>query len=130
MRTGSDYLQSLKERKSATFVGGEQVNDVTAHPAFANAVSTVAKLYDVSSNPANAEKLTFKAEDGKRYNNMWLLPRQRQDIDGRNRLHTAWAEVTWGLLGRSPDHVAGWVSGMACCPEILDVHNDGFAENV
>ena len=130
MRTGSDYLQSLKERKSATFIGGEQVNDVTAHPAFANAARTVAKLYDVSSNPANAEKLTFKAEDGKRYNNMWLLPRHRQDIDARNRLHTAWSEVTWGLFGRSPDHVAGWVSGMACCPEILDVHNDGFAENV
>ena len=37
MRTGSDYLQTLRERKSVTFIGGEQVNDVTTHPAFANA---------------------------------------------------------------------------------------------
>lgn len=130
MRTGSDYLQTLKERKSATFIGGEQVNDVISHPAFANAAKTVASLYDVSSNPKNADTLTFKAEDGKRYNNMWLLPRDRKDIDARNRLHTSWSEVTWGLFGRSPDHVAGWVSGMACCPETLDVHNDGFAANV
>ena len=40
---------------------------------------------------------------------------------GRSHLGAAWAFA---------DHVAGWVSGMACCPEILDVHNDGFAENV
>lgn len=130
MRTGVDYLKSLKTRRSATFIGGEQVKDVTTHPAFANAAQTVAKLYDVTANPANGEVLTFKAEDGKRYNNMWLLPRDRKDIDARNRVHKAWSEVTWGLFGRSPDHVAGWVSGMACCPEILDLHNDGFAKNV
>lgn len=130
MRTGSDYLQSLKSRKSITFIGGEQVKDVATHPAFANAAKTVAKLYDLSSDPANAESLTFKAEGGKRYNNMWLLPKNRNDIDARNRVHKAWSEATWGLFGRSPDHVAGWISGMACCPEILDVHNDGFAKNV
>ena len=45
-------------------------------------------------------------------------------------MHFAWAQETWGLFGRSPDHVAGWISGMACCPEKLDVHNDGFADNV
>jgi 4-hydroxyphenylacetate 3-monooxygenase len=130
MRNGSDYLRSLKQRSSSTFIGGEEVKDVVAHPAFANAAKSVAKLYDVSSDPANAGTLTFKDADGERYNNMWLLPRDRKDIDARNRLHTSWAEVTWGLFGRSPDHVAGWVSGMACCPENLDVHNDGFAANV
>jgi 4-hydroxyphenylacetate 3-monooxygenase len=130
MRTGSDYLKTLKARKSKTFIGGEQVNDVSTHPAFGNAAKTVAKLYDVTSDPSNADKLTFKAEDGKRYNNIWLLPRNRDDIDARNRVHKTWAETTWGMFGRSPDHVAGFVSGMACCPEILDAYNDGFAKNV
>jgi 4-hydroxyphenylacetate 3-monooxygenase len=129
MRTGADYLQSLKARKSPTYIGGERVDNVTAHPAFANAARSVAKLYDLTSDPANSESLTFK--DGMaRFNNIWLLPRDRKDIDARNRVHEAWARVSWGLFGRSPDHVAGWISGMACCPERLDVHDDGFAENV
>jgi 4-hydroxyphenylacetate 3-monooxygenase len=129
MRTGADYLKSLKSRKSSTYIGGERVDDVIAHPAFANAARSFAKLYDVTADPANAEVLTF-TQGRERFNNIWLLPRDRKDLDARNRVHYAWARVTWGLLGRSPDHVAGWISGMACCPERLDVHKDGFAENV
>ena len=131
MRDGSDYLKSLKARRCAIYIGGERVNDATSHPAFANAAATAANLYDTTADPANAGRLTHQIPgDATRYNNIWLLPRNRQDIDARNRVHEVWSESTWGLFGRSPDHVAGWVSGMACCPQMLDVHGDGFAANV
>jgi 4-hydroxyphenylacetate 3-monooxygenase len=131
MRTGSDYIAALKQRKTNTFIGGECVTDVVIHPAFANAIRSVAKLYDISSEPANASSLTYQDPvSGERFNNIWLLPRTPTDLAARNRVHFAWAQETWGLFGRSPDHVAGWISGMACCPEKLDVHNDGFADNV
>ncbi len=131
MRDGSDYLKSLKARRCAIYIGGERVDDATSHPAFANAAATAANLYDTTADPANAGRLTHQIPgDATRYNNIWLLPRNRQDIDARNRVHEVWSESTWGLFGRSPDHVAGWVSGMACCPQMLDVHGDGFAANV
>ncbi|MGE4167923.1 MAG: 4-hydroxyphenylacetate 3-hydroxylase family protein [Xanthobacteraceae bacterium] len=131
MRSGSDFLKAIKARSCAIYIGGERVDDVTTHPAFANAAKTAAKLYDISSDPANAERLTHQIPGSKtRYNNIWLLPRNRADIDARNRVHETWSQATWGLFGRSPDHVAGWICGMACCPQMLDVHGDGFAANV
>src|SRR5690606_23161923 len=130
-RTGLDYRRKIETRKVNAFIGGEKVDRIAEHPAFANVIRTVARLYDITSDPANAESLTHEdPETGKRYNNMWLLPRSREDLDARNRVHTAWANATWGLLGRSPDHVAGWISGMACCPEVLDRYNEGYADNV
>lgn len=128
-RTGEQYLAAMKKRACKVYIGGELVTDVTEHPAFANSCRTVAQLYDLAADPARADELTF-TEDGKRYNNMWLRPRERADLLARNRLHEAWANETWGLFGRSPDHVAGWIAGMACNPESLDIHNDGFAERV
>ena len=129
MRTGANYLKSLRNRRSSTYIGGERIDDVISHPAFSNAARTVAKLYDVTADPTNADALTF-TEDNERFSNIWLLPRDRKDLDARSRVHHAWARVTWGLFGRSPDHVAGWISGMACCPEILDVQQEGFADHV
>jgi 4-hydroxyphenylacetate 3-monooxygenase len=129
MRNGTDYLKSLKGRRSATYIGGERVDDIIAHPAFCNGARAVAKLYDVTADRANAEAMTF-SEGNQRFNNIWLLPRDKKDLEARARVHYAWADATWGLFGRSPDHVAGWISGMACCPELLDVHKEGFADNV
>lgn len=130
-RTGRDYLEAMRSREDEIYIGGQRVRDVTSHPAFANAAHSVSKLYDITSDPANQDTLTYKdAESGERYNNIWLLPKSRADLDARNRVHHAWARYTWGLFGRSPDHVAGWISGMACSPEIVDPYNEGFAKNI
>src|SRR5262249_33739391 len=48
----------------------------------------------------------------------------------RNRVHEAWAQCSWGLFGRSPDHVAGWVTGMACMPEVFEMYKQGFSKNI
>ena len=128
-RSGRDYLKAIKNRTCNVFIGGERVADITTHPAFANACVTVSELYDIAADAANAATLTYE-EGGRRYNNMWLKPRTGADLAARNRLHEAWAAHTWGLFGRSPDHVAGWITGMACNPETFDIHNDGYAENL
>src|SRR5262249_62076796 len=40
------------------------------------------------------------------------------------------ADATYGLIGRSPDHVAGLVTGLAMKPALLDARNPGFGENL
>lgn len=131
MRTGEEYLAMLRERSCEIYIGGERVDDVTTHPAFARVSQTVATLYDMAADPANHDELTHvDPATGKRYNNMWIRPRTRADLDARNRLHSAWAGLSWGLFGRSPDHVAGWIAGMACNPESFDIYNEGRADNL
>lgn len=130
-RSGKQYIEMLKNRPAEIYIGGERVADVTVHPAFRNVVSTVARLYDVTSDPANAEALTHvDPETGRRYQNAWLRPRDKTGLVARNRVHKAWADVSWGLFGRSPDHVSGWIAGMACNPEAMDVYGQGYSANV
>lgn len=128
LRTGKQYLQALAKRNAEIYIGGERVTDVTTHPAFRHAAATVAKMYDTTSDPANREALTY-AEEGssERYNACFLRPRSRADLEARNRVHEAWARCSWGLFGRSPDHVAGWITGMACKPEVIQKE---YADNL
>ncbi len=130
LRTGKQYIDDVKGR-ATVFIGGERVDDVTTHPAFRNAVQSVARLYDVTSDPANAQDLTYdEPETGKRCNNIFMRPRSQADLAARRRTHEAWAETTWGMLGRSPDHVAAFITGMACKPDVFDMHDQGFSANI
>ncbi len=131
MRSGKDYLEALSKRGGEIYLGGERVDDVASHPAFKNAARAVARLYDITADPANHDRLTYiDGKSGKRYNNIFLQPRSRADLEARNRVSDAWARSTWGLFGRSPDHVAGWITGMACQPETFEKYGAGFGRNI
>lgn len=130
LRTGKQYVDAVKGRADV-YVGGERVKDVTTHPAFRNSVASVARLYDVTSDPKNRDRLSYvEPETGQRCNSIFLRPRSVDDLATRRRVHEAWGDETWGLLGRSPDHVAAFITGMACKPDVFDLHNQGFSRNI
>ena len=52
--TGDEYLESLRDGREV-WIDGEQVADVTAHPAFRNAARSVARLYDALHDPAQRD---------------------------------------------------------------------------
>ena len=101
LRTSQQYLDDVKGRKPEVYMGGERIKDVTTHPAFRNIVRTTAQLYDVTSDPARANELSYvEAETGERCSNNYLMPRTREDLLARGRAHQAWSDVSWGLYGR------------------------------
>ena len=50
MRTGKEYLESLKDGRTV-LINGEAVQDVTTHPAFAPVARTMAELFDLAADP-------------------------------------------------------------------------------
>ena len=90
----------------AVYIGAERVDDVTAHPAFAQGARTVAALYDLKIDPASRDILTYE-ENGERYGLYWLKCRSRDDLVRRMRACKAIADATYGFIGRSPDQVVG-----------------------
>ena len=52
-RTGKEFLQGLKDDRQI-WVGSERVRDVAAHPAFAGAARSVAALFDLQHEAADA----------------------------------------------------------------------------
>src|SRR6266511_2602687 len=117
LRTGKEHLELLRDGR-IVYIGSERVDDVTRHPAFCNAAATVAALYDMKADPANRETLTYE-EVGERHSIYFLRPRTREDLERRMLGHRRIADATFGMFGRSPDHVASFVTGMALKPDAL-----------
>ena len=111
-RTGQDHVASLRDGREV-FIYGERVGDVTAHRAFRNSVQSTASLYDFQAQPENIEAMTFASPDtGRRVSRCWQLPASYAELVDRRRALEAWAELHYGFMGRSPDHVASCISGM------------------
>jgi 4-hydroxyphenylacetate 3-monooxygenase len=119
MRTGSEYLRSLKDGRRV-FVDGERVADVTTHPAFRQAARAIAMLYDIAAEPNLRERMTFPSpKTGQPVHRSWQIPYSAADLRARRLFSETWAEATFGLMGRAPDHVAGFFSGYAATPQFF-----------
>jgi 4-hydroxyphenylacetate 3-monooxygenase len=130
MRTGAEYLASLDDGR-CVFVGGERVKNVAEHPAFREATRSIARLYDLAAAPENRELMTFPSPGtGAPVLRAYQIPRSHADLRARRLFSEKWAEATFGLMGRTPDHVAGFFCGYAATPEVLGAGGRKFADNV
>jgi len=127
LKSGSEHLEQLRDGR-VVYIGSERVDDVTTHPAFRNAARTVAAIYDMKADPSNREAMSFE-EDGDRHSIYFLRPKTREDLARRTRGHRMIADLSYGMFGRSPDHVASFVTGMSMKPEEIR-KPCGFPENL
>src|SRR5690348_2613415 len=83
MRTGAEYLRSLKDGRRV-FVDGERVKDVAAHPAFRGAARSIANLYDIAAAPDLRERMTFVSpKTGQPVHRAWQIPKSHADLRAR-----------------------------------------------
>ena len=130
MRTGDSYVESLRDGRNV-ILDGEHVDDVAAHPAFADAARSVARLYDFSADPANRGLMTYESPtDGRAVNLSWLVPRSVEDLRRRRLAIEATSELSYGYLGRSPDHVASFFAGFSGSLDTFAKAGDHYADNV
>jgi 4-hydroxyphenylacetate 3-monooxygenase len=80
IKSGAEHIASLRDGR-AVYLQGQKVDDVTAHPAYANAVRTTGRLFDfVQQQP---ELMSFVADNGERANRIWQLPTSYEELVGR-----------------------------------------------
>src|SRR5579872_4078600 len=118
--SGREKLERMRDGRRI-HVGAERIDDVTRHPAFRGGAATVARIYDLKRDD-------FFEEDGERFSLYWLRCRTRADLARRTASLKAIADATYGLIGRSPDHVAGMVTGLAMRPQILEALRTGTGD--
>ena len=114
VKTGADHLAALRDGREVR-IDGRRAADVTTDPAFRGAVASAAALYDAQAAPDAVERLTFEIPGGggRRANRAWEAPRSYGALVGRRRALEEWAGGHAGFIGRSPDHVASCLTGMA-----------------
>lgn len=129
-RSGKQYIAELRDDRRV-FIDGEYVSDVAAHPAFRGAVESIARVYDMANDPAHAAVMTFPSPaTGVPVNLSYLIPRSEDDLRRRRVALRKTAEQTFGLMGRGPEHVAGFLAGWAGRADIFAAGGQRFADNV
>src|SRR3989442_760008 len=128
MRGGAAYVGSLRDGR-AVFLDGERVDDVTKHPAFVEPIRKIAETYDRGPAAPDVPTVVDPAT-GRHFGAMWLIPRSADDIEIRRRVHRFWAEPSYGLMGRTPDHVASVITALASWRQLFDRAGRQFGDNV
>ena len=127
-KTGAEHLQSLRDGRTV-YIDGELVADVTEHPAFRNSVRSAAALYDFQASPENLELMTFKPSGSNRnINRSWQMPRNYDELVKRRKAMQAWAALSGGFFGRSPDHLASTLVGQRMALDVYRRHGAARAK--
>lgn len=131
LRTGRNFLDDLAARERAIYVDGERVTNPVRHPAFSGAAHTIAGLFDYAAAEENREVMTFCSPDtGKPVWRCYQIPRSHGDLRDKRIAAERWASQTFGLMGRTPDHVANFFAGYAAKPGFFDAGGAGYGDNV
>lgn len=131
MRTGADYIASIRNDGRHVVHDGEVVRDVTTHPAFAGAVRSVARMWDIAADPALRDVMTYTSPiTGNPALRCYQMPHSPADLAQRREMSQHWVDSTCGLIGRGPDHVAGFLTGFAARSDIFAPAGPDFVRNV
>src|SRR5260370_18553924 len=118
--TGAEFLQSLRDGREV-YIYGEQVEDVTTHPAFRNAAASVAQLYDALHNAKSKDVLTAKTDTGSDgyTHKFFKAARSREDVIDQRDAIAPWARISDGWMGRSPDYQAAFLNQLGANDEFF-----------
>ena len=129
MREPPTTSRGLRDGR-AVFLDGERVDDVDQasrlrriRPAHRRALRRA---------PPRSPDITtcLDPDSGRRIGAMWLIPRSAEDLGRRRAVHRFWAEGSYGLMGRTPDHVASVLTGFAGWRQLFDRGGRQFGDNV
>ncbi len=129
-RPGKAYVEGLRDGRRV-FIDGDYVDDVTTHPAFRGAVRSIARLYDMANAPDNLVDMTYPSPTtGEPVNLSFLIPRSEEDLRRRRLALRRAAESTLGLMGRGPEHVAGFLAGWAGRSDVFASAGEVYGQRV
>ena len=116
--TGAEFLESLRDGREV-YIYGERVKDVTTHPAFRNAAASVAELYDALHDEKTRDVLTGPTDTGSGgyTHKFFKAARSREEVIAQRDAIAAWARITYGWLGRSPDYKAALLNTLGANAE-------------
>ena len=130
-RSGQQYIEGLKERPPVLYMRGERVEDPTTHPGLSGGVKTVARLYDLQHDPKTQGEMTYASpSSGDPVGLSFITPKSAEDLDARRRMMRRWAQVSCGMMGRTPDFLNVSLMAMANAGEYFGEDRPEFKRNI
>jgi 4-hydroxyphenylacetate 3-monooxygenase len=123
--TSDEYVESLRDGREI-YLYGDRVKDVTTHPAFRNSVRMTARLYRALHDQKMRSVLTCSTDTGSGGYTMrfFRAARSAADLIGDRDAIAAWARLTYGWMGRSPDYKAAFLGTLGANAAFYDPFQD------
>ena len=116
LMSSSEYLESLRDDR-AVYLYGEAVKDVTVHPAFRNSARSIARLYDALHKAELRDLMTTVDRFGIRTHRFFAPSYSAEELLAARDAIAAWARLTYGFMGRTPDYKAAFMATLGANPE-------------
>lgn len=104
LKTGTDYLDSLRGRRLDAHYRGERVAEPVDHPFVGPSIRSVAATYDIAHQPEYADLATATSPEGERVNRFAHIHRSAEDLVRKVKLQRALGRVTGSCFQRC----VGW----------------------
>lgn len=109
------YLSRLKNKREV-YINSELIQDVTNNSYFKGAIDIILEYYDLMEKKPDV--FTYK-EKGNIYHISTLIPRNREDLIKKRLAYKAVADLSFGMLGRTPDFINAAIAALAANSHIL-----------
>jgi 4-hydroxyphenylacetate 3-monooxygenase oxygenase component len=128
-RTGKDYLANLDDGRDVQ-LEGKRVSSVADHPSLRETCGVIAELYDRQCDADATDILTVDIDCDTRVARSFLPPHTAADLVSRRAAFKMAADVSHGLVGRSPDFIATAVTAFAAASDYFATVRPDFGENI
>lgn len=130
IRSGREFIEGLHSPREV-YVNGERVADVTRHEAFRRPIESIARLYDMKSDPAYRDKLTYVSPStGALVDMSFLIPKSYEDLVRKREAYRIFAKATYGMMGRAPEFMNALLAGLHESADWFGTWGSQFADNV
>ncbi len=123
--SGQEFLDSLDDGREV-WIYGERVTHITRHPAFRNVARMLARLYDAlhADHAEGRNVLTCATEWGGFTHRYFVAPKSADEQVAARDAIAAWARLSYGWLGRSPDYKAAFLATLGANAEFYAPYQD------
>lgn len=128
-RRGAEVLQRLREHPPTIWYRGEQVRDVTSHPALRGGVHTLAALYDLQWEKSQIA-LYPSPTSGNLVGRAFMMPKTHEELRSISLAMQVWEDYTHGMMGRVPDYISRAITGYAAAAPFLAEADPRFGANI
>jgi aromatic ring hydroxylase len=129
VRTGKQYIESLKDEREVWF-NGERVTDVTTHPILRRTAQAVARLFDLQHDPEHAEATTFADAAGQRQSMAYFVPKSPEDLSRLRNYYDLLSLQTGGFFGRFSAIMTLWHAYSMDPTAIYQKYNPAWLDNM
>ncbi len=130
IRTGEAYRESLRDGREV-WIDGEQVEDVTTHPAFKPIVDVRARIYDLAHEEATTDVMSYvDVDSGERCPIGSKPPLTKEDWHAKRAAVDAVLDDVGGVVTRVGDETVGEMWSLFDGQDVLAEIDPTFSENI